>query len=65
MKLERLNPGPCWTYLLTAEDNTCALIDPVIIHTDEYLEILKDRNLTLTQVIDTHTHRIIFLLALL
>jgi len=56
MKIEQLNPGPCWTYLLTAEDNTCVLIDPVIIHVDEYLKVLKDRNLKLTHVIDTHTH---------
>jgi len=56
MKIEQLNPGPCWTYLLTDENKKCVLIDPVIIHVDEYLTILKDRSLQLTHVIDTHTH---------
>ena len=56
MNIEKLNPGACWTYLLTNDDNTCVLIDPVIIHTDEYLELLSERNLKLTHVVDTHTH---------
>lgn len=56
MNIEKLNPGACWTYLLTTDDSTCVLIDPVIIHTDEYLKLLSDRNLKLTHVIDTHTH---------
>lgn len=56
MVVKQLNPGPCWTYLLTDENNKCVLIDPVIIHMDNYLNILKDKNLVLTHVIDTHTH---------
>ncbi|MEX1375913.1 MAG: MBL fold metallo-hydrolase [Eubacteriales bacterium] len=56
MNIEKLNPGACWTYLLTNDDNTCVLIDPVIIHTEEYLKLLSDRKLKLTHVVDTHTH---------
>jgi len=56
MKIEQLNPGPCWTYLLTDENSKCVLIDPVITYVDEYLNIIKHNNLVLTHVIDTHTH---------
>lgn len=56
MNIEQLNPDACWTYLLEAHDGTCVLVDPVIIHADKYLELLKSRNLTLTHVVDTHTH---------
>jgi len=56
MKIEKLNPGACWTYLLTDENNNCVLIDPVIIHVEDYLKLIQDRKLNLTHVIDTHTH---------
>ena len=56
MKVEQINPGSCWTYLITADDNSCVLIDPVIIHVDLYLDLIKKRELTLKQIIDTHTH---------
>lgn len=57
MKFEQLNPGACRTYLLSEEDkNQCVLIDPVIDHVGDYLELLKKRQLTLTHVVDTHTH---------
>ncbi len=56
MKIEQINPGSCWTYLLTEDDSTCVLIDPVIIHMNMYLDLLKKRNLKLIKIIDTHTH---------
>lgn len=55
MTLEQLNPGACWTYLMT-EGDVAVLIDPVIDHVGMYLEILKERNLNLSYVVDTHTH---------
>lgn len=55
MTFEQLNPGPCRTYLIT-EGDEAVLIDPVIDHTTDYLELLKKRNLTLSNIVDTHTH---------
>lgn len=46
-----------YTYLIA--DNTqriAALIDPVITHTDSYLNLVSDLNLTLKYAIDTHVH---------
>jgi len=55
MNLEQLNPAACKTYLLN-EGNEAILIDPVIDHVSDYLDLLKTRHLSLTHVIDTHTH---------
>lgn len=55
MLFKQLNPGPCKTYLLV-EGNEATLIDPVIDHTTDYLDLLNKDNLTLTTVVDTHTH---------
>lgn len=32
------------------------LVDPVLEHAEDYLKTLDQRKLTLTHVIDTHTH---------
>lgn len=54
---EQLNDDVCKTYLIADEESLEAvLIDPVIIYTDNYLTLLKERGLKLTHVIDTHTH---------
>jgi glyoxylase-like metal-dependent hydrolase (beta-lactamase superfamily II)/rhodanese-related sulfurtransferase len=54
---EQLNPGCCLTYLVADGDTKqAALIDPVIDEVDGYLTLLKNQGLTLTHVIDTHTH---------
>lgn len=55
MNFEQLNPAACCTYLI-ADDNNAVLIDPVIDHVSNYIELLNKRNLTLTHVVDTHTH---------
>lgn len=55
MTLEQLNPASCWTYLM-AEGEEAVLIDPVIDHVSDYLKLLEERKLTLTHVVDTHTH---------
>ncbi len=55
MIFEQLNPASCWTYLI-AEGCEAVLIDPVIDHVSDYLDLLKKRQLTLTHVVDTHTH---------
>jgi len=56
MNFEQLNPAACRTYLLNDDNNNAVLIDPVIDHVSDYLNLLKNRNLTLTHVVDTHTH---------
>lgn len=55
MRFEQLNPAACRTYLL-AEGKEAVLIDPVIDHLSDYLSLLDNDGLTLTHVIDTHTH---------
>jgi glyoxylase-like metal-dependent hydrolase (beta-lactamase superfamily II) len=54
---EQLNPHACKTYMVGLEGTTdVVLIDPVIEHVNDYVDLLKDRGLTLNMVIDTHTH---------
>jgi len=57
MLFEQLNPHSCRTYLIVSEqDNSAVIVDPVIDHFRDYLELLEERKLKLTHVIDTHTH---------
>lgn len=57
IEIKQLNPSHCLTYLVKSRDSKeIILIDPVLEHVDYYLEILKNENLKLTHVIDTHTH---------
>lgn len=57
MIMESLGTAACRTYLLAdEEEGFAALIDPVLDHFGEYLELLKRRKFTLTHAIDTHTH---------
>ncbi|UCE14378.1 MAG: MBL fold metallo-hydrolase [Candidatus Heimdallarchaeota archaeon] len=57
LKFKQLNPHACQTYLVEDESSTeSILIDPVLDHVEDYLKILKNQNLTLTHIIDTHTH---------
>lgn len=54
---EQLNPHACLTYLVgNVSSNESVLIDPILDHVEDYLNVLKDRNLKITHVIDTHTH---------
>lgn len=55
MTFEQLNPASCWTYLIS-DSGEAVMVDPVIDHVSDYLQLLKDRNLTLSHVVDTHTH---------
>ena len=55
MTFKQINPASCWTYLLT-EGNEAVLIDPVIDHVGDYLALLREGQLTLTHVVETHTH---------
>ncbi|MCI0400750.1 MAG: MBL fold metallo-hydrolase, partial [Gammaproteobacteria bacterium] len=53
----QLNPHACRTYLVgTKGASEVVLIDPVLEHVKEYLELLDKEKLKLTHVIDTHTH---------
>ena len=46
-----------YTYIISSGKGREALIiDPVIEHTDQYIKVLKDLDLKLVKVIDTHTH---------
>ena len=46
-----------YTYIISSGKGREALIiDPVIENTSEYLKILKDLDLKLVKVIDTHIH---------
>ena len=46
-----------YTYLISSGNGREALIiDPVIEHTDEYIKVLKELNLKLVKVVDTHIH---------
>jgi sulfur dioxygenase len=54
---EQLNPGPCLSYLVADEHSHQAMIvDPVLEHVPAYIELLHQRELTLTHVLDTHSH---------
>ncbi|MEN8908169.1 MAG: MBL fold metallo-hydrolase [Clostridiales bacterium] len=56
MIFEQLNPHSCLTYLIGNDEKKAILIDPVIDHFQDYMTLLKDRELSLTHVIDTHAH---------
>ena len=46
-----------YTYIISSGKGREALIiDPVIEHTDKYIEVLKNLELKLVKVIDTHIH---------
>ena len=46
-----------YTYIISSGKGREALIiDPVIEHTDKYIEVLKNLELNLVKVIDTHIH---------
>lgn len=57
MTFKQLNDDACKTYLLADEaTKEAVLIDPVIIYSQKYIELLKNNSYKLTHVIDTHTH---------
>ena len=51
------NKSSTYTYIISSNKGREALIiDPVIENTDEYIKILKELDLKLVKVIDTHIH---------
>jgi len=57
LNARQLNPHSCLTYLLTQDGSSNAvIIDPVLEHVKDYADLLDQEKLTLTHVIDTHTH---------
>ena len=51
------NKSSTYTYIISSGKGREALIiDPVIENTEEYLNVLKELNLKLVKVIDTHIH---------
>ena len=51
------NKSSTYTYIISSGKGREALIiDPVIEHTDEYIKVLKNLELKLVKVIDTHIH---------
>ena len=54
---EQLNPHACKTYLIAIEgSNEVVLIDPVIDHVNDYVDLIEKKHFQLSMVIDTHTH---------
>jgi glyoxylase-like metal-dependent hydrolase (beta-lactamase superfamily II)/rhodanese-related sulfurtransferase len=57
MMFSQLNPHHCLSYLIGAGDShQIAIVDPVLEHVKDYLELLDRNNYKLGYVIDTHTH---------
>lgn len=57
IEVKQLNPNHCLTYMVKEKSsNEVILIDPVLEHVSQYIEIITKNNLRLTHVIDTHTH---------
>jgi glyoxylase-like metal-dependent hydrolase (beta-lactamase superfamily II)/rhodanese-related sulfurtransferase len=56
MIFTQLNEASCKTYLISGEFSTVILIDPVLERVDSYLDYIKQKNLQLAAVIDTHSH---------
>ena len=51
------NKSSTYTYIISSgEGREALIIDPVIENTENYLQILKELNLKLVKVIDTHIH---------
>ncbi|MHC5083580.1 MAG: MBL fold metallo-hydrolase [Planctomycetota bacterium] len=53
--VQQIHSGPCFSYLLTSGDKAL-LIDPHITKPDIYRNLLKQNQLTLAGIVDTHTH---------
>jgi len=57
IRFRQLNPYASRTYLAgTPGAGEVVLVDPVLEHVGEYKALLETEKLTLTHVIDTHTH---------
>ena len=57
LEFKQLNPHSCWTYLVGMKDSKdVVLIDPVLDHLNDYLDLIERDKLTLVLVVDTHTH---------
>ena len=57
MMFEQLNSHSCKTYAIAPDGaEAVTLVDPVLDEVTRYLEFFREKGLTLTQVIDTHTH---------
>ena len=52
-----MNPHACRTYLITKKGSKeVILVDPVLEHVTDYIEMLEKNEYHLAKVIDTHTH---------
>jgi len=57
LKLTQLNPHACKTYMISVDGKKdVVLIDPVLDHFRDYIDMLKKEGLRLHAVIDTHSH---------
>lgn len=57
MIFKQLNTSFCKTYLVGSESTKeVIVVDPVLIHLNEYISLIKNEGLKLTHVLDTHTH---------
>ena len=53
---EQLNPHSCKTYILGRNKGKVAIVDPLLDHLNDYLKYLRQNNLRLTHIFETHTH---------
>lgn len=56
MKFLKLDIDQCYAYLIANKDDEAIIIDPKLDYVEFYLNLLKEKGLTLKMVIDTHSH---------
>jgi glyoxylase-like metal-dependent hydrolase (beta-lactamase superfamily II)/rhodanese-related sulfurtransferase len=57
VEYRQLNPHSCRSYLISSADSREAyLIDPVLEHFTDYVDLIQEERLDLRAVVDTHTH---------
>ena len=55
LRIEELNDANCKTYLVSS-GTAAVLVDPVRERVERYLDALRERQLTLEAILETHTH---------
>jgi len=55
-KFKQFKHGSCFSYLIVSKERKALLVDPHFGLVDTYLDYLKKNNISLSNIIDTHTH---------
>ncbi|MGL4449642.1 MAG: MBL fold metallo-hydrolase [Sarcina sp.] len=56
MKFTKIDIDNCYSYLIVSSKSSGILIDPKLDYCSVYLNIIKEHNINLKLIIDTHTH---------